>query len=151
MGTHFRGSEAEERALCALINLMRAADALSASLHRELSGEEMTPSQFGILEALLHRGELCQGDLAGKVLRSCGSVTAVVDGLERRGLVERRRAPEDKRFVRVALTAKGRKAIAALFPRHVKLVARQFGALTEKEQEQLRALCRKLGKAVEAS
>lgn len=148
MGSNFRGSEAEVRALSALINLMRAADALTVSLQRELAEEDVTPSQFGILEALLHRGELCQGDLAGKLLRSCGSVTAVVDGLERRGLVARRRPAEDKRFVRVALTAKGRRTIEALFPRHVKVVVAQFSVLGAGEQEELRQLCRRLGKAV---
>jgi MarR family 2-MHQ and catechol resistance regulon transcriptional repressor len=148
MGSCYRGSEAEVRALSALINLMRAADALTVSLQRELARAEVTPSQFGILEALLHCGELCQGDLAGKLLRSCGSVTAVVDGLERRGLVERRRAPEDKRFVRVALTVKGRRTIGGLFPRHAKVVTAQFSVLSAREQDELRELCRRLGKAV---
>lgn len=148
MGSSYRGSEAEVRALSALINLMRAADALTVSLQRELAKEDVTPSQFGILEALLHCGELCQGDLAGKLLRSCGSVTAVVDGLERRGFVERRRAPEDKRFVRVALTAKGRRTIDGIFPAHAKVVVAQFSVLSAREQDQLRDLCRRLGRAV---
>jgi MarR family 2-MHQ and catechol resistance regulon transcriptional repressor len=149
MATKYRGTQDEVRALNALINLMRASEACATSLQRELADKRLTGSQFGILEALLHLGPVCQGELAGKLLRSGGSVTSVVSGLERKGLVERRRDGSDKRFVTVMLTAKGAKLIGRIFPEHVKTVARQFGALTAPEQDELRRLCRKLGKAVQ--
>lgn len=148
MPTKYRGAQDEVRALNALINLMRAADALSASLQRRMAPLGLTGSQFGVLEALLHLGPSCQGDLAGKLLRSCGSVTSVVDGLQRKGLVARRRDGSDKRFVTVALTPKGAKLIGGIFPAHAKAVAGRFAALTAPEQEELRRLCRKLGKEV---
>jgi MarR family 2-MHQ and catechol resistance regulon transcriptional repressor len=148
MPTRYRGSQDEVRALSALINVMRAADALATSLQREVGAEGLTGSQFGILEALLHLGPVCQGELAGKLLRTSGSMTTVVAGLEKKGLVERRRDGSDKRFVSVVLTPKGSKLIGRLFPEHARTVARQFAALTAPEQEELRRLCRKLGKAV---
>ena len=149
MATKYRGTQDEVRALSALINLMRAGEACATSLQREVAAERLTGSQFGVLEALLHLGPVCQGELAGKLLRSCGSVTFVVQGLEKRGLVERRRDGADKRFVTVMLTGKGAKLIGGLFPGHARTVARQFGALTAPEQDELRRLCRRLGKAVE--
>ena len=149
MATKYRGSQDEVRALSALISLMRASEALSTSLQREMAGERLTGSQFGILEVLLHLGPICQGVLAGKLLRSCGSMTSVVAGLEKKGLVERRRDGSDKRFVTVMLTGKGNKLIGGIFPEHAKTVTRQFGALTAPEQDELRRLCRKLGKSIE--
>lgn len=151
MASHYAGSEREVRALSAFINLMRAADTVASHAHRRLARRRLTTSQFGVLEALLHRGPLHQGDLAGKLLRSGGSVTAVVAGLERRGLVRRERAAEDGRFVRVALTPEGRRLIAGIFPAHAREVAERFAALTTAEQEELRRLCRKLGTAVAAA
>jgi MarR family 2-MHQ and catechol resistance regulon transcriptional repressor len=148
MPSRYHGTTEEVRALSALINLMRAADAFSGSLQREMAAKRLSGSQFGVLEALLHRGPLFQGDLAGKLLRSCGSITAVVEGLEKRGLVERRRDATDKRFVQVSLTGKGKTLIAGLFPAHAKAVAEQFSALSASETDQLRALCRKLGTSV---
>jgi MarR family transcriptional regulator, 2-MHQ and catechol-resistance regulon repressor len=148
MPTRYRGSENEVRALNALITLVRAAEAVTVNLHRDLGGKRLTSSQFGVLEALVHLGPLCQGELALKLLRSGASVTSVVEGLEKRGLVARQRTVEDKRFVRVALTGKGRKLIQEIFPAHAARVARLFGALTGAEQEDLRRLCRKLGTAV---
>jgi MarR family 2-MHQ and catechol resistance regulon transcriptional repressor len=150
MPTRYRGTEDEERALNAFITLVRAGEAVSVTLHRELVGKRLTSSQFGVLEALLHLGPLCQGELAVKLLRSGASVTSVVEGLEKRGLVVRQRTEEDKRFVRVALTGKGRKLIQEIFPAHARTVARLFGVLTAEEQDQLRRLCRKLGTAVAA-
>jgi MarR family 2-MHQ and catechol resistance regulon transcriptional repressor len=151
MPTRYRGTPHEIRALNALITLLRASDAFAVALQRELAAEQLTSSQFAVMEALLHLGPLCQGDLAGKLLRSGGSTTAVVEGLERRGFVVRQRTEEDKRYVRVALTAKGRKVITGLFPEHARTVTRLFGALDADEQEELRRLCRKLGTAVRES
>lgn len=145
MATKYQGSPAEVRALNALINFLRASDAVAANLQQGLAGKRLTGSQFGILEALLHLGPMHQGELASKLLRSCASMTSVVEGLEKRELVVRQRTEEDKRFVRVALTSKGRKLIEGIFPGHVRDVTRLFGGLTDQEQEELRRLCRKLG------
>ena len=82
MPTRYRGSEHQVRALNAFITLVRAAEAVSVALHRELAGRRLTSSQFGVIEALFHLGPLCQGDLATKLLRSGGCVTSVVEGLE---------------------------------------------------------------------
>lgn len=147
MPTRHRGGGDEVRALNAFITLVRASEAVSAATHGHLAGHRLTSSQFGVLEALFHVGPLCQGDLAAKLLRSCASMTSVVEGLEKRGLVVRQRTEEDKRFVRVALTAKGRRLIQQIFPAHAEGVTRRFGVLSEQEQEQLRRLCRKLGTA----
>ena len=145
MPTRYRGSEGEVRALNALITLFRATEAVGVTLHRELFAKRLTTSQFGVLEALFHLGPLCQGELAEKLLRSGASLTSVVEGLEKRGLVVRQRTEEDKRFVRVALTGKGRKLIQEIFPGHAKTVTRLFRVLSDEEQEHLRRLCRKLG------
>jgi MarR family 2-MHQ and catechol resistance regulon transcriptional repressor len=145
MATKYRGPENQVRALNAFITLARASEAVAARLQRDLAGKRLTTSQFGVIEALLHLGPLCQGELAGKLLRSGASMTSVVEGLEKRGLVVRQRTEEDKRFVRVALTGKGRRLIQEIFPAHAETVTRLFSVLTEEEQEQLRRLCRKLG------
>src|SRR5437868_4991709 len=107
MGTKFKGTEREVRALNAFITLMRAADSVSDFTHKHLKDHELTVSQFGALEALYHCGEMCQGDLAAKLMRSFGSVTSVMDGLQKRGLLMRERGEEDKRFVNVKLTKAG--------------------------------------------
>ena len=116
MGTHFKGPVAQVAALDAYIKLVRAAESLSARSHRVLPAG-LTITQFGVLEALHHLGPMCPSTIAGKVLKSAGNLTLVVDNLVKAGLVRRERNPDDRRFLTVHLTGKGRRFIADLFPR----------------------------------
>lgn len=147
MGTKHQGTAAETRALDTYIKLRRAVNGLSLAEGPVLLDAGLTESQFGVLEALLHLGPLCQRELADKVLKSAGNMTTVVDNLERRDLVERQRDGDDRRVVTVHLTTRGEQLIRAVFPRVVDAIVGAFSVLTAKDQKQLAALCRRLGKA----
>lgn len=138
-----------ERALSAYVKLMRAADSVTARVHRHLAAHGLSVSQFGALEALLHLGPMCQRDIARKLLKSDGNLTVVLAHLERRRLVSRRRDPQDRRQVLVELTPAGRVLVEEVFPAHAREIAAALGALDDGEQETLAALCRKLGLAQE--
>lgn len=145
MGTRHKGSGREVRALDAYIKLMRAAESVSARLAPHLARAGLTVSQFGALEALYHLGPLCQRDLGKKILKSGGNITMVVDNLEKRGLVERVRASDDRRYVTVNLTKQGRKLIGELFPRHAGAIREEMGVLSDAELEKLGSLCKRVG------
>ena len=146
MGTHYKGSKGEIRALDAYIKLIRASESVVGRVGQNLRAEDgLTLSQFGVLEALWHLGPMCQRDLGAKILKSSGNMTMVVDNLEKRALVDRRQSTEDRRVTEVHLTGKGRKLVKEIFPRHAAQIAAELGRLTAVEQEQLGALCRKLG------
>ncbi|MCU0234382.1 MAG: MarR family transcriptional regulator [Thermoanaerobaculales bacterium] len=147
MATRHQGSAAETRALDAYITMRRAVNAVSLLESEVMRAAGLTESQFGALEALHHLGPLCQHELAGKVLKSAGNMTTVVDNLERRGLVERRRGGDDRRVVTVHLTDRGGDLVHEVFPRVVGVLVGAFSALSAKEQEQLGALCRRLGRS----
>jgi MarR family transcriptional regulator, 2-MHQ and catechol-resistance regulon repressor len=146
MPSHYQGSEAELRALNAFINLTRAANTLNAALALKLEAQGLTVSQFGTLEALYHLGPLCQHEIAAKLLKSGGNITMVIDNLEKHGWVKRRRVANDRRMLRIELTATGRRRIAQVLPPHVAAIMSAMSALSDSEQEVLRALCRKLGR-----
>lgn len=147
MGTKHRGSAAELQALDTYIKLRRAVNAVNQREGEQMRNAGLTESQFGVLEALLHLGPLCQRELAAKVLKSAGNMTTVVDNLQRRGLVERKREAEDRRVVTVYLTDRGEAVIRDAFPRVVTALVGAFSVLTADEQKQLAALCRRLGTA----
>lgn len=146
MGTRYRGTQEEVRALDTYIKLMRAAELVTTRIHGHLTAVNLTISQFGVLEALFHLGSLSQRDLAEKLLKSGGNMTMVIDNLEKRQLVKRERSVEDRRFVSVCLTEEGRQLISKIFPQHVAAVVEEISILTESEQEELGCLCRQLGK-----
>lgn len=140
-----KGSRREIVALDTLVKLSRAVNSVQARLAQSPVLGELTLGQFAVLEALHHLGPLPQKQLGQKLLSSGSNICMVLDNLERDGLVQRVRVPEDRRQVVVHLTTEGERKIAAVFPAHAEAVAEVFGALDEGEQLQLGALCKKLG------
>ncbi|MBP7635201.1 MarR family transcriptional regulator [Candidatus Ozemobacteraceae bacterium] len=145
MGTHYKGTPEETRALDVFIKLLRAADSVSRRTRDVISSAGLTESRFGVLESLYHLGPLSPGELGRKILKTAGNLTLVIDNLERDGLVERRSGLNDRRVKRVALTLKGRDLIERLLPPHAKLITSEMAVLTAGEQRELARLCKKLG------
>ncbi len=131
--------------LGAYVKLMRASSSITAKMHHHLSASDLTVSQFGILECLLHLGPLCQKELAGKILKTSGNITMVVDNLQKRGLVARNPDVADRRRLRVSLTPDGKALIQDLFPKHAEIARQVFSVLDRNECQQLSALLKKLG------
>jgi MarR family 2-MHQ and catechol resistance regulon transcriptional repressor len=113
----------------------------------EMQRHDLTPTEFGILEALYHKGPLLLGDVQKKILLSSGGVTYTVDRLAEKGLVERRECASDRRARYAALTPKGEAVIARIFPDHAACIEEALSGLGAREQEELTALLRKLGLA----
>lgn len=145
MPTRYQGSEEETRALNAYIKLQRAAE---TALHRttsHLSDYGLSTSQFAVLEALYHLGTLSQRALAEKLLKSTGNISIVLKNMEKRGLIERHRHPDDNRYMQVSITPVGQALIDSMFGTHVAGIVAEMSVLTPAEQEELAKLCRKLG------
>lgn len=138
-------TDREKRALNAYTKLMRAAESVTSRTGRHMAASDLTISQFGVMEALFHKGPLCQRDIATKILKSTGNITMVIDNLEKRGLVRRERAAEDRRFITIHLTEAGERLIAEVFPRVQASIVEEMTILTDAEQEELGRLCRMLG------
>ena len=134
-------------ALRAYVKLLRAGKAVLARIEPGLAAWGFTPTQIGVLEAILHRGPMTQRLLGRKLLTSAGNMTDVIDKLEARGLVQRSRQPGDRRAVRVELTAVGQQTIEELFPLHARDIATAMHGLTPPELRQLGELLVKLGLA----
>lgn len=79
--------------------------------------QELTFSQWTTLVAL-HDGRITNStDLAHNICHDAGSLTRLIDQLEKRGFVTRTRSEKDRRVVTLALTPRGRNVVEALAPR----------------------------------
>jgi MarR family 2-MHQ and catechol resistance regulon transcriptional repressor len=145
MASRHKGSSRERRALAAYINLLRATNTVSSLTMKHLDSHGVTPSQFGVMEALYHVGPMCLTELARKILRTSGNLTMVVDNLEKSGMVTRVQSSTDRRYFSVEITDKGRTLIASIFPEHAAKITEAMSRLSPDEQDTLRELCRKLG------
>ena len=145
MPRHFHGTSRQERALSAYVKLLRASETVHAEATRSLAGSGLSSSQFAVLEALYHVGPMCLSDLAHKILKTSGNLTMVVGNLEKRGLVTRQQSAQDRRFVSVAITERGRKLMTRIFPVHLARIVELMDRLSPAQQDELARLCRQLG------
>ena len=90
----------------------QAATRLARQVAVALGGLELSPSQYRLL-LFLSEGNAAASAVAGRLAVSRPSVTALADGLEKRGLLQRRADPTDRRRVAHELTDAGREALAA--------------------------------------
>jgi len=78
---------------------------------RALASLGVGVKEFGALSVLVEEGPLSQQRLGERQGVDRTTMVAVVDELERRGLVERRRNPDDRRAYSLHATAKGRRVL----------------------------------------
>lgn len=131
------------------LSLWKTTRAVEIYAHQGIEGLGLGVTDFAVLEALLHKGPLLINTLGKFVLLTSGSMTAAVDRLEQRGLVERRNDPDDRRTRFVHLTAKGNKLIKRAFVHHETEIEQLMSALTDEERKQLASSLMKLRKAAE--
>jgi MarR family 2-MHQ and catechol resistance regulon transcriptional repressor len=126
--------------------LWKVTRTLEARAEASIASLGMCRSDFGVLEALLHKGPLAVHELGAKVLLTSGSITTAIDRLERRGLVARGSDPRDRRARIVRLTPAGRKLIRGAFAEHERAMEQAVSHLPHKDRATLLTLLRQLGR-----
>lgn len=142
-------SAASQRALKLFVVLQRAINSVRARIQEKADLRGLTETEFGILEAVYHKGPLLLGDVQRKILLSSGGVTYTIDRLAEKGLISRQECPTDRRARYAVLTAKGREVIEEIFPEHAELIEEVMSGLSAREQEEATLLLRKLGLSAE--
>lgn len=105
-------------ALSIVSNVYRAASAIRRRMEqRVLAPERLSWTAFVALWVLWIWGEMEARHLAAEANVTKGTLTGVLDTLERRRLVARRRHDDDRRLVSIDLTDAGRELIARIYPR----------------------------------
>ncbi|HYV38010.1 MAG TPA: MarR family transcriptional regulator [Gemmataceae bacterium] len=116
--------------------------AIANGPHAELNVQEIR-----VIEFLGNEGSRIMRELSEYLNVAVNSVTGIVDGLERKGLARRVRSDQDRRAVRVELTAAGEKMKDIIVKANLGLFRSMLGALTEDEQEIFMVLFRKIARA----
>ena len=103
----------------ALLQLLRTADTVWNSSRVFFARWDISPSQFNVLNLL--RGEprgLSQIEVGRQLIMHRSNVTGLIDRLEKRGLVRREDAANDRRAYRLVLTAQGRGLMNRIIPHY---------------------------------
>jgi MarR family transcriptional regulator, organic hydroperoxide resistance regulator len=137
------GRPLDFEALLAVSNIYRAANAVRNRMERELlSGAGLSWGGFTILFVLWIWGDRETGELAEECGLAKGTLSGMLTTLEKSGLVERSRHPEDGRRVNVSLLQPGLDKIEALFPEFNQMEARFTARLSDDDRRELARLLR---------
>lgn len=126
-----------------LVKLFRNINAIEEQVIRQSEYQNMTTNDIHVIEAVGVDAPRNMTAVARDLMVTTGTLTIAVNGLVKKGFVERTRSEEDRRVVLISLTEKGRTAFKHHEKFHEEMVGAVTNQLTEEEQEILnRALGR---------
>jgi DNA-binding MarR family transcriptional regulator len=127
-----------------LINL--AAQRLKYELHQvfQARGYDITPEQWAVLNRLWEQDGLSQVELAERTFKDKPSTTRILNLLEQKGVVLRRRDAEDGRVMHVFLTKAGKDLKEKLIPCAEEVLVKSGQNLTKEEVSQFKQILRKI-------
>ena len=138
-------------AILAALRTLRVANDLMAVVEANFARLGTSAGRFSVL-MLLHRTEgesLAPSELAQQAGVTRATITGLVDGLEREGLVQRQSHPDDRRRIKVALTGRGSAFLDDRLPQHARKITSLMRHLSEVEQMQLLGLLEKIEKGID--
>jgi DNA-binding MarR family transcriptional regulator len=124
-----------------LIYRVRAAQ--MSALDQELAQDpdlaplEISAAQYTIISVLAKRGVDSAAQLCKDLSYDAGAMTRMIDRLEAKGLVNRRRCPEDRRLMKLELTEEGLAALPKLRECSVRVLNRLLRGFSLAEARQL--------------
>jgi MarR family 2-MHQ and catechol resistance regulon transcriptional repressor len=116
-------------------------------LESDLGKIGLTPPQFYVLATIGYAGSLPFGEIGAKMMVTVSNLTGIVDRLEEKKVVLRKRDETDRRVVHVTLTEKGTKLYQTTIPLFEKSISEIFSSLDLPRQKKLSALLRNLNRA----
>ncbi|MDF2963860.1 MAG: transcriptional regulator, partial [Paenibacillus sp.] len=97
----------------------KASGAVFGNVRKDIESHGIAPENFMILELLYSKGPHPIQKISEIFSIPSGSITYVVDKLEKKELVQRQPSPTDRRASNVVLTEKGEALFNEIFPKHV--------------------------------
>ncbi|MEK4228542.1 MarR family winged helix-turn-helix transcriptional regulator [Solibacillus sp. FSL H8-0538] len=141
-------SEDIKQSLKLFIVLSRAHKAINESTNQFFQKNGVNPTEFAVLELLYHKGRQPLQQIGNKILLASGSITYVVDKLEKRGYLTRVSCPNDRRVTYAEITEEGTIFMDELFPQHEQHLHELLSSLSVDDKDVAIELLKKLGLSI---
>jgi len=126
------------------ISIQRTSDQIQYRFAKLFKEYQLTQSQYNVLRILRGEGApLPSLEIASRMISIVPAVTSLIDKLEKRELVRRKRSTKDRRVWYVALTSKGKKLVEKMDQPNLEMHSWLIGHLSKKESHQLLELLEK--------
>lgn len=129
-----------------MLLFIRVATNVYHEIYDRLLKYGLSQGKFKILMILFNDNEsaFLPSELADKACITRATVTGLLDGLERDGIVERRIHPNDRRMVMTRITEKGIGLLQEVLPDHFIRISQLMSNLSEKDRETLVSMIEKV-------
>lgn len=101
-----------------VLAMARTHNSLFSKIEKSVQESGLNISEFGVLEVLYNQGDQPVQKIAEKILVTSGTITYVINKLENKNLVIRKKSEKDKRIFYVSLTKEGEELISKAFEKH---------------------------------
>ena len=136
---------ADKTPLGTLLSILMSYEVLARYLEVQLKRHHVSLIRFNIMSTLFKNGgEMTPSEIAESVFREKNSVTAVINTLEREGVVRREPSPDDGRSVKVVITDKGWEEANRLNPVAQELSREALACMDREQVETLTGIMRSL-------
>jgi DNA-binding MarR family transcriptional regulator len=134
-----RYPDAKVEAVLPFLQILRAGSDLSDALDALLGRHGLLQGRWWVLILLMREDDLTStpSDLATKAGVSRATMTGLIDGLERDGLVKRLTDQQDRRKLTIQLTPEGQAKLDEVMPGYYRKVDRLMSALTLQQRDDL--------------
>jgi len=127
----------------------KALKAVADNVRKDIESHGISQEHFMILELLYSKGPHPIQKISEKFSIPSGSITYVVDKLEKKGYVKREPNATDRRGSNVILTEEGQRLFDDIFPKHADVISRNLGFVSDEDKEKLIALLKAIGLGAE--
>ncbi|WP_077625228.1 MarR family winged helix-turn-helix transcriptional regulator [Sediminibacillus massiliensis] len=135
----------QDPSLKLFVVLSKAYRSIADQVEADIRKKGLNPTEFGVLELLYHQGDQALQKIGDKILLASGSITYVVDKLEKKGYLIRKPSESDRRITYASITDKGREFLHDIFPDHWEQIEAITGGLDTEEKQTAIQLLKKLG------
>lgn len=139
----------ENLSLKSFVVLMKASKTLEEMVKKDIADHGMKLSDFSILEALYHKGRQTIKQISEAVLINTGSITYVIDKLEKNELLRRTNCKDDRRVIYIEITDKGNEVMDEIFPKHQERIEEVFEGISEEHKQIVIETIKTVGKRAE--
>jgi len=152
LAREYRGLELEPSAIEAHLTLLRVAGDVLNAFEAHFARHHISKGRFGVLVILkMTPGhQLHAAALAEMIAVRRATMTGLLDGLERDGLIARLGEQSDRRKTIIKLTLSGQRYIERILPDHFRRVAGLMAPVSEHERRTLVRLLRKVAQGIPA-